>query len=632
MAARITLPLLVVTSFVCTTLTITNALVLKKQFYPAVVYITKNNVSMAVVYAQGGVLAYLAFTLIRYIFFGTLRAAEVEHATDRVWHAVMETCLAFAVFRDDFSPKFVIQFVILFFVKAFHWLAEDRVDYMERSPLITLTFHARILGISALLSAINSHFISSAYFYTMNKGASAQIVFGFEYAVLMTMVFHIIIKYLLHTHDLQQNHPWENKAVYMLYAELFINFLRCLLYFAFFIIMMKIHTFPLFAIRQFYLTIRSFQKALNDVIQSRRAVHAMNHLFPLASADELTQGDATCIICREEMTVESGAKKLPCNHIFHPNCLRSWFQRQQTCPTCRTDILAQRRPNIVPGQNGNQQQQVVVNNMMQQQQQNGQQIPPLFAQILGQLQQQQRNAQAQNGQQQQQAPPPQVFPFMAHNFAFAPPQGPIMQPQQQQQNQPENQANAAAGTFPTTMPMPPLPFPGMLPMPPLNGASPYPFPQPPVFAGLSDEEISQMEGTQRSAIEARLQALSNISVLLDAAVLQFQQYLSISNASGVLGQQPPPPSSSAPSAATSTTPQVPEQNIDTTTVLPPTSSTASASTILQQPNGHINNAPSIPAESNTQEDDGSPSDISPEDFEHQETIRRRRLQYFDGNN
>jgi E3 ubiquitin-protein ligase synoviolin len=34
-----------------------------------------------------------------------------------------------------------------------------------------------------------------------------------------------------------------------------------------------------------------------------------------------------------------GAKKLPCNHIFHATCLRSWFQRQQTCPTCRLEVL-----------------------------------------------------------------------------------------------------------------------------------------------------------------------------------------------------------------------------------------------------------------------------------------------------
>lgn len=41
------------------------------------------------------------------------------------------------------------------------------------------------------------------------------------------------------------------------------------------------------------------------------------------------------------------SKKLPCNHIFHVACLRSWFQRQQTCPTCRMDIL--RIPNNQQG-------------------------------------------------------------------------------------------------------------------------------------------------------------------------------------------------------------------------------------------------------------------------------------------
>ena len=61
--------------------------------------------------------------------------------------------------------------------------------------------------------------------------------------------------------------------------------------------------------------------------------------------------DTICIICREEMASEPAVpggratestqqiKKLPCDHIFHKSCLRSWFQRQQTCPTCRTSIL-----------------------------------------------------------------------------------------------------------------------------------------------------------------------------------------------------------------------------------------------------------------------------------------------------
>jgi len=55
---------------------------------------------------------------------------------------------------------------------------------------------------------------------------------------------------------------------------------------------------------------------------------------------------------------------------------------------------------------------------------------------------------------------------------------------------------------------------------------PFPFPQPPTFAGLTDAEISEMEGRERRNIEARIQVLRNISVLLDAAVLQLQQYMS----------------------------------------------------------------------------------------------------------
>lgn len=76
---------------------------------------------------------------------------------------------------------------------------------------------------------------------------------------------------------------------------------------------------------------------MNDVILSRRAIRNMNTLYPDATPEELALSDNICIICREDMVNTS--KKLPCGHIFHTACLRSWFQRQQTCPTCRLNIL-----------------------------------------------------------------------------------------------------------------------------------------------------------------------------------------------------------------------------------------------------------------------------------------------------
>ncbi|RMB90515.1 hypothetical protein DUI87_33116 [Hirundo rustica rustica] len=58
-------------------------------------------------------------------------------------------------------------------------------------------------------------------------------------------------------------------------------------------------------------------------------------------------------------------------------------------------------------------------------------------------------------------------------------------------------------------------------------------PVPPAgFAGLTEEELRAMEGSERQHLEARLQCLHNIHTLLDAAMLQINQYLSVLGALG----------------------------------------------------------------------------------------------------
>lgn len=148
--------------------------------------------------------------------------------------------------------------------------------------------------------------------------------------------------------------------------------------------MIRIHTLPLFAIRPIYLSMRFFKKSFHDVVMSRRAIRYMNTVFPTVTSADLESADTVCIICREEMVAgpDGGAKKLPCSHLFHAACLRSWFQRQQTCPTCRMDIL---RAGGQPGQSPPQQQQ---------QQQQRQQEP------------QQQQPQPSSSQPPQAAPPP----------------------------------------------------------------------------------------------------------------------------------------------------------------------------------------------------------------------------------
>ncbi|XP_073410608.1 E3 ubiquitin-protein ligase synoviolin isoform X2 [Dendrobates tinctorius] len=477
-------------SLALTAAVVAHAYYLKHQFYPTVVYLTKSSPSMAVLYIQAFVLVFLLGKFMGKVFFGQLRAAEMEHLLERSWYAVTETCLAFTVFRDDFSPRFVALFTLLLFLKCFHWLAEDRVDFMERSPNISWLFHFRILALMLLLGVLDVLFVSHAYHSLVSRGASVQLVFGFEYAILMTMILTVFIKYVLHSVDLQSENPWDNKAVYMLYTELLTGFIKVLLYMAFMTIMVKVHTFPLFAIRPMYLAMRQFKKAVTDAIMSRRAIRNMNTLYPDATPEELQAMDNVCIICREEMV--TGAKRLPCNHIFHTSCLRSWFQRQQTCPTCRMDVLRASLPT------------------------------------------------------QAQAPADQPDPAQQPHAAPAQQTPVIPPPPNSSAPRPGDTLNTAgadssAGTSLPGFPFPP-PFLGM-PMFPPFGLPPMPMP-PAGFAGMTDEELRAMEGHERQNLEARLQCLQNIHTLLDAAMLQINQYLTVLATIGP--PRPPMPSPQSP--------------------------------------------------------------------------------------
>lgn len=556
-------------SMALTTVVLANAYYQKKQFYPSVVYITKSNPSMAVIYIQAFILVFLTGKVMRKVFFGQLRTAEFEHLMERAWYAITETCLAFTVFRDEFTPKFVALFTLLLFLKSFHWLAEDRVDYMERSPVISWLFHIRVLTLLFVLGSSDFYFLQHSYLSTMAVGPSVQLVFGFEYAILYTMVANIAIKYVLHTIDFYSEAPWANKAVFLLYTELAMGLIKVVLYVAFVIIMVKIYTLPLFAFRPLYYASRNFKKAFNNVILSRRAIHNMNTLYADATPEELQAADNVCIICREEMTTSS--KKLPCNHIFHTACLRSWFQRQQTCPTCRLNILrtpSGTRPEQRP------QAQPIPNPF------GGAPIPFVnpFHPLLNQ------NVQVPMPDLNQAAaqPPPPAPPTSTTQGTTQP--GPIPPP----------------FSMPPFMPFPFLPFMSPPPMPPAN------------FASLSADELRRMEGNERENVEARIKCLQNIQVMLDAAVLMMNQY---SAAVATSGSMP----------STSNTTQASGDNVSSTSQ----DSNDTSKQLFEANASDASNAENEATNANTEvHDTSSTSEVSSNGVSPEEEVRRRRLQRF----
>ena len=53
-------------------------------------------------------------------------------------------------------------------------------------------------------------------------------------------------------------------------------------------------------------------------------------------ATEQVETNETCPICYEEVGTGS---QLKCGHMFHEQCIGTWFMKKTTCPMCRYDIL-----------------------------------------------------------------------------------------------------------------------------------------------------------------------------------------------------------------------------------------------------------------------------------------------------
>ncbi|OJT11121.1 ERAD-associated E3 ubiquitin-protein ligase HRD1 [Trametes pubescens] len=393
--------------------TIANACRAHSNFYSVSIYLAKSSRSVLILANFGFLCALLSGRIFQRIFFGPLQPREVERLYDQTWMFVTESLLAFTIFRDEFDVPFLLMFGFLLFVKCFHWLMADRVEsvsytFLVSSPPLTSTkmdqtpypgpptlFHVRINALFGVLWAIDITMFAFAVESTLTNGVGGMVLFASEYAILLASALNAMLRYALSILDLRRARtrggenapPWENKSMYIFYIELLTDFLKLATYMTFFMIILTFYGLPLNIIRDVFVTARSFITRLRALVRYHNATRDMDRRYPDATEAELVEmSDRTCIICREEMhsraapapAAEAAAangdpqqppqppadgpnmtpKKLPCGHIFHFQCLRSWLERQQSCPTCRRTVLDNNTPQNAaqaPGQAARQQ-------------------------------------------------------------------------------------------------------------------------------------------------------------------------------------------------------------------------------------------------------------------------------------
>lgn len=312
------------------------------------------------------------------------------------------------IFREEFNLQFVIVFTTLLFLKIFHWLCQDRVEFVcwkhslsvyhlthvihrwnNRLLIVFLSMYewsilwrccwlsiVSLLSMPSMLLCVKVQIwwscLDSRYGWprvlfrcqcwwnvTSILSSSGPCYRLWASTLSMSLICAVkshgranpCVSFIWIFSQVYFKRIW-SIGWYLLFSIL--DFFKLITYIVFFVFICYYYQLPLHIIRDVYVTLRSFIQKCRDLYRYRRATRNMNELYPNAAAEDFTRNDSTCIICREEMHVmdnnnndDQGTtsprerqqqnmdqpKKLPCGHIFHFHCLRSWLERQQSCPT-----------------------------------------------------------------------------------------------------------------------------------------------------------------------------------------------------------------------------------------------------------------------------------------------------------
>ena len=67
---------------------------------------------------------------------------------------------------------------------------------------------------------------------------------------------------------------------------------------------------------------------------------AIENLRTITVSEEVlnSKSDENCVVCLEEFMIGEELKELPCNHMYHKDCILTWLGHRNTCPLCKGEL------------------------------------------------------------------------------------------------------------------------------------------------------------------------------------------------------------------------------------------------------------------------------------------------------
>ncbi|XP_006258816.2 E3 ubiquitin-protein ligase AMFR isoform X1 [Alligator mississippiensis] len=286
----------------------------------------------------------LVAKLIQCMVFGPLRVSERQHLKDKFWNFIFyKFIFIFGVLNVQTVEEVVmwcLWFSGLVFLHLMVQLCKDRFEYLSFSPTTPLSSHIRVLTllIVMLLSCCGLAVVCGVIGST--HGMHTLAFMAAESLLVTVRTSHVILRYVIHLWDLNHEGTWEGKGTYVYYTDfvmeltlLSLDLMHHIHMLLFGNIWLSMASLVIFM--QLRYLFHEVQRRIRRHKNYLRVVGNMEARFAVATPEELAVNNDDCAICWDSM---QSARKLPCGHLFHNSCLRSWLEQDTSCPTCRMSL------------------------------------------------------------------------------------------------------------------------------------------------------------------------------------------------------------------------------------------------------------------------------------------------------
>ena len=296
---------------------------------------------------------------VQWCFLGPLRENEQSKLQERMLTFVLFKLMFIAAMLEHSVGSLVVWlvwFVACVMLKSFSLLARERIEYLlglhagGAGGPASSTAHRRPLVLMCAVFGMDALIAGGAFVFA--RDLSSALLLCYECVCIGIDCGHAFAKCAVAA-GASEKASHRNYVVEFASDCLFL--MASLLHYVHILYILGV-SFTLIDVI-LLLNMRSVVLSLVRRYHSYRLFAAMEtelrDRYPTVLAADMPE-EQVCAICRDTM---EEAKMLPCQHLYHAHCIRSWLeQNQHNCPMCRYDLrkgLQNSNNNNAPNNNNN---------------------------------------------------------------------------------------------------------------------------------------------------------------------------------------------------------------------------------------------------------------------------------------